>query len=565
MPVGVNALASKIVLEPKFKQRQKGKTWLPTHLWHAKRAHMTTKWGYSIASHPNDKCYRPTHRQAENGRGIVFDTSYFATMLLRGDVQAVYILLLQLAQKSSTLFGFERAYEGPIFLIPSNFDCTSHYPHSSSKDVLGEALIYVDIDRSNPNATATIATAIIRVHPAIFKPTWSTLLPHVLALKSKHHSNLELQDCRYAIGSIDLFGPHCLHMLASSLEMIKRNEDYERSEIYTRVVKAGDPKLLPHGSVFPVEYFDPRTIPIKSHERRKRHSPTSLNSDDFELLDSHRLSLAAVASLSPLLTTTGRKVRVEHSKRAARRLKLNRERQDKTGVGAPAKDNVAIPAMLVRRANGAITLMLPWQWVKIFFKKLVIPGYTIFGGLEQYHQIMYERRLPFFPDDFPGTEAGLVAEREKAEEREHQWKARPRSKRFEYSSLKLRNGDGKGELGRPFSCDWSFLLCRLVGQTNVRPWMITDFKKFVKRQDNGNQQGELLSAIFQVGITLVARGRPSATARVYAIPEYDLHRWMRMKYDRKTQPSTADVCIFCPFYIFPYLTFENNIVPPLSA
>src|SRR5690606_22032499 len=33
----------------RYRKRQKEKTWLPTHVWHAKRAHMGIRWGFTVA------------------------------------------------------------------------------------------------------------------------------------------------------------------------------------------------------------------------------------------------------------------------------------------------------------------------------------------------------------------------------------------------------------------------------------------------------------------------------------------------------------------------------------
>ena len=45
-----------------YLRRQRSKKWLETHIWHAKRFHMTEKWGYKLALHPNDKSARASYR-----------------------------------------------------------------------------------------------------------------------------------------------------------------------------------------------------------------------------------------------------------------------------------------------------------------------------------------------------------------------------------------------------------------------------------------------------------------------------------------------------------------------
>src|SRR3569833_120377 len=83
-----NALNDPPKITSKFKKRQKDKAWLPTHLWHAKRAKMTSPqslWGFAIPLTPTAKSYRPTHRAAQQNGAVCWDTSYMATIRVQGD------------------------------------------------------------------------------------------------------------------------------------------------------------------------------------------------------------------------------------------------------------------------------------------------------------------------------------------------------------------------------------------------------------------------------------------------------------------------------------------------
>ncbi|KIJ54374.1 hypothetical protein M422DRAFT_221979 [Sphaerobolus stellatus SS14] len=66
-----------------FLKRQKDKTWLETHMWHAKRMHMKNVWGYRLAETPTQKSYRPSHRSSVRG-SILHDASYISTIGLSG-------------------------------------------------------------------------------------------------------------------------------------------------------------------------------------------------------------------------------------------------------------------------------------------------------------------------------------------------------------------------------------------------------------------------------------------------------------------------------------------------
>lgn len=50
-------------LQQEYCRRQSsGNNWLETHVWHAKRFHMTHKWGYALPIRPTAKMYRPILR-----------------------------------------------------------------------------------------------------------------------------------------------------------------------------------------------------------------------------------------------------------------------------------------------------------------------------------------------------------------------------------------------------------------------------------------------------------------------------------------------------------------------
>lgn len=67
-----------------YKRRQFNKIWLETHVWHAKRFCMIDKWGYRIASHPNDKCFRANYRAAAE-HCLLQDISYYTCVEINGE------------------------------------------------------------------------------------------------------------------------------------------------------------------------------------------------------------------------------------------------------------------------------------------------------------------------------------------------------------------------------------------------------------------------------------------------------------------------------------------------
>lgn len=83
-----NQLNQAQILKSKFRKRQIKKNWLPTHIWHAKRAKMTEPknplWRFAIPITPTEKSYRPTHRAGALRGAVAWDMSYISTICLEG-------------------------------------------------------------------------------------------------------------------------------------------------------------------------------------------------------------------------------------------------------------------------------------------------------------------------------------------------------------------------------------------------------------------------------------------------------------------------------------------------
>merc|ERR1711874_228767 len=95
-----------------YNRRQGDKVWLETHIWHAKRFHMETRWGYRLASHPNDKSWRACYR-ASATKCLMQDVSCVSVVQLVGQ-QEVMVEKLGLVTSGDTcrVFGSARELGG---------------------------------------------------------------------------------------------------------------------------------------------------------------------------------------------------------------------------------------------------------------------------------------------------------------------------------------------------------------------------------------------------------------------------------------------------------------------
>uniref|UniRef100_A0A182STI4 Uncharacterized protein n=1 Tax=Anopheles maculatus TaxID=74869 RepID=A0A182STI4_9DIPT len=67
-----------------YERRKRAFVWLETHVWHAKRFHMTSRWGYKIPLTPCNKSYRSSYR-ATSKHCLLYDLSYEGCVEVSGE------------------------------------------------------------------------------------------------------------------------------------------------------------------------------------------------------------------------------------------------------------------------------------------------------------------------------------------------------------------------------------------------------------------------------------------------------------------------------------------------
>lgn len=185
----------------RYGNRQNKIKWIPNHVWHAKRFHMSEKWGWKIPMAPTRKCFRETRRSVQ-WSAVASDTSYFGTLVIR--CQSI-----ELAKAALNKF---TAYSG---VIPKDI--------IAGKNVY-EGWFYVDDERYaliSAFFQKELNSILMRIHPADFEACFQAVLNWVQA-----HEGVEVDDCRFALGSIELRGPKALlHFLKISYHQ-SGNKDF---------------------------------------------------------------------------------------------------------------------------------------------------------------------------------------------------------------------------------------------------------------------------------------------------------------------------------------------------
>ena len=503
----------------KFRKRQVHKQWLPTHLYHAKRAHMTPPkeplWRFAIPLTPTDKCYRPTHRAASLRGAVAWDTSYFGTIGVEGVEASLLGLLKGIGVEENVLAGKReakwrigtRGWEGwvrqrdgerrwiasvqivwcldppPVAVVEKTGQKESPKAQAKSESQ-NEVAPHSEVNAekgSEPKEPAEQAKnklkrkLLLRVHPSAFLEVWN----EALKVAKIQRPQVMLEDLRFEIGSIEIVGPGSTEALIGALhprqvtepaagEATTGGSDREwvdigsAEEVWPQLAAVTNPACLPTNAMLgfnisdPRLHHPPRTVPQLSHE--------TANEALLNLLSSWPPDQTEAAP-----DIFDRTKRLTASRQLASQKAINRRKGDAL-PGAypdPTPKDPSIPVLLLasrprtKNGQGTWTLLLPWDcvlpvWYSLMHYPLSTGGNPRLGCLQEKRQVSFEQGMPWFPGDYPGTKAGYDWELLERERKKQEWERRPKGRRTEWDRVDLGEGR-RGEIGLGWACDWDRL------------------------------------------------------------------------------------------------------------
>ncbi|KAI1664031.1 Ribonuclease P/MRP protein [Pyrenophora tritici-repentis] len=519
------ALATPATPPSRFRRRQRDKTWLPTHLWHTKRAKMTDPkeplWRFAIPLKPVTKAYRLTHRAATQRGAVAWDMSYMSTISLEGPEASILGMLKGLH------FGIDggedpwqdkgrarkwrngtRAWEGWIY------EREARLPRKIARVTVIWCASANDGDKRK---------VFIRAHPGVFLQLWN----EVIRISKVQKPAVTVHDLRFEIGSIEITGPAAAETLCSILVPLSTSDAATDSpqSLWPTLASVTDAASLPAGALLAFDIPDPRL--------RDPPAPTPIAKDQ-QSLDTLTEILAAwpidkTQTAASIFDTTSR---LTAQRTMPSQKSINRRKSMCTLGQAlePRSTDPRIPTLIfTSRESRFWTIMLPWKCVMAVWRQMMrypvsTGGNPRFGGLKERRQVDFERSIPHFPYDHPGTDAGWTWELHEREARKHEWTKRPKGKRIEWSTIDLGRGK-KGEVGDPWACDWERLL---PAPTETRIQKVLEqfdapFRQLSCRQatnlvDGHGDASESSRSLFTVKLTMIQRGTPTDCARIYRLP-----------------------------------------------
>lgn len=522
-------LATPATPPSRFRRRQKDKTWLPTHIWHTKRARMTDPndplWRFALPLQPVMKAYRLTHRAASQRGAVAWDMSYMSTISLEGAEASIVGMLKglhfasgdvehpwQMIGRANKWRQGTRAWEGWIY----------EREEKPLKRIAPVTVLWcVQIAHSKKRK------AFVRVHPGAFLQLWN----EVTRVSKVQKPGVVVEDLRFEIGSLEVMGPAATETLSSILSPVHSANippDSPRS-IWPLLAPITDVNSLPAGAVVAFDISDPRF--------RDPPAQTQLLQDEQSMN-----RLMETLAQWPLDDSQGpsslfdRNLRLAAQRSMPSEKSINRRRSACTlgehPEGRPTDPQIPV-LMYVSRESKSWTILLPWKcvppiWRSIMRYPVSTGGNPRFGGLQERRQVAFERSVPQFPFDHPGTDAGWAWELRQREIRKHEWTKRPKGKRIEWTTIDLGNGR-KGEIGDPWACDWTRILSEPVAEAEREshesekepsPLLQLSAKQVTETLAGRSSTSDFAGRpfLFTTKITMVQRGIPTDCSRIYRLP-----------------------------------------------
>ncbi|KAJ1309693.1 hypothetical protein OPQ81_006458 [Rhizoctonia solani] len=441
-----------------FAKRQQNKTWLETHLWHAKRMHMVDIWGYRLAQRPTAKSYRSSHRAAVHG-STLSDVSYMATLEVVGKIDSITSILKQCCDLGGVGPWAARYTSGAR-------TCQTHIYQFGAwpRGLIGPATVFWKPEIRTDSKIATEYTARvlwIRIYPAAVKDSLSSLQSALEQISEADRP--EITDLSGDVNAFELVGPRTSQVIHGALKLV--GPRHEVKEFWKSLANARSPGNFSSGMI----------IGLTVHDPRLSYPPTNSKLDE-----NYQSSETAFITPDPKLAHSQiweQSVRDKLRTPTYKKGQLDRRRSEHLVPGTqlrPTPSDDKIPLLLIQytishsqspltmssdssQALYGWTIILPPSWSMPFLSSLTHTGTRVVGLTARHHQRLETKSL-HFPNDYVGCPAYTDITAKQAGEEHAKWERTPKGKRINYEVLRV---------ARPWASNWDGLVDEYFSATDA--------------------------------------------------------------------------------------------------
>ncbi|KAJ6584902.1 ribonucleases P/MRP protein subunit POP1-domain-containing protein [Mycena capillaripes] len=473
-----------------FLKRQRDKSWLETHIWHAKRMKMENMWGYRLAITPTEKAFRPSHRASVHG-AILHDASYQSIIQLQGPEKIVRALLdsccdlqgpgpgskrflpgtrtidthvYEPGQYPFGLIGPATIYWRPVPVISKPQDANDPpqaptQPAADGSQKRGKGKGKAKEPPSEPLDPDAVPRVVwIRSHPATSEKVFAALQTSASSVLDAARKaapqgtqieglGIELEDLSGQINAFEIMGPKSNQVLKGALSPVSQESREDFNKFWASMTDLQTSGSIPRGMIIGFKVLDPR---LKFPPKNAKPRPTS-----------------ASLIIRPSATLAQSDLWEESTRDSLRKPRYKKkdldERRSKNLVPgnplSPLRQDDRVPVMLIQRsverggtsndlALHGWTLLLPAGWSMSFFSSLTFTGTRVAGQRERQTQA-FEAGTAYFPRDYPLCASYDAYASARQTEEQARWERTPPAKRANYARLGTRS---------PWRADWGVVL-----------------------------------------------------------------------------------------------------------
>lgn len=508
-----------VSLRTEYAQRVAGSKpgWLETHLWHAKRFHMVTRWGYRLPWSPCDKSYRACYR-ATSKYCLLQDVSYLTTLQLSGPLE---VLKEGFRKVSSAKCGptmnakcfLDGKREGQLYLFRAN-----QYPLGC----LGSVTFFW------LPPTPQGSTVWLTAHPALVQQVKQEL---AAVFQSPDGGIVQIKDLEREFNRFRLSGPLAHLVLTRALKgvtvrdrkdlalhaFLSGQEDTQNTQqqFWSSLQQCENVSQVPSHSIVSVVVEDPRlNRPDGRQPVHSREAPNVAMSSIAEIPD--RLNESALFQADMLQSVADNVMSPSQYSRA------RNASCAVPGQRCPFEDEMQVcPIILIQRPgertgddgrpgfNSGWDVVIPKGYGAVFWLSFVMWGGRA-GGLREDSNTQREaKRHSFQPDTEAGQKEAALA---LANARDAYFR-RPCNKRHNYTKLAIAS---------PFLSPWKQLVREWGGQADNSMFVIRDRSvlEAIQRCLEGRTKDlpasveNAESALVPVTFKMAGRGRPGPHALI---------------------------------------------------
>ncbi|TKR68267.1 hypothetical protein L596_024268 [Steinernema carpocapsae] len=549
-----------------YARRQREIVWLETHIWHAKRFHMESMWGYKIPSRSFQRNFRPTYRDSMR-HASVRDHSFLRCVEITSASQSRLIQLLAplSAPGVAPSFAFKMALEGKyevstllykpdLFprccLGPVKFQWVKKGEHFSLilwihptnwEQIVGEVSKILHAEAQESEKEEEEEPKKINL--------WKIQDMKVKTKSYKCTEDIKITDFRDQLVRFRLFGPQSLAILAKVISAVSKDDKaYDASfgkvnEYWETTISHRQPAEFPDGATFSILIEDPRLT-----RPQKKILP------DKEIAVKRKPIAISEFPSSPFGYFWNSERRTKLLEERISNDKLNEMRGER--LAPILTSDAKIPVVVTIRSSGTgkansydgVELVVPGGFGMDFWVALQF-GTAHAASQKDQKSFDFESGRMSFPYDVPDCAAGVAEELAKKKKCEEKYLRRPHNRRIKYwSRLSVKY---------PFEYAWPALIQSWTQKTeeaekNVYVLRERTALASIQKWLNGKIQmpKEVLKthgdALIPVRLEALNRGRPKQFALICKPSEDDLKALKEGKFveepsrSKKTEAENDD-------------------------